>query len=406
MVKIGYKAIDITPAIPVYLRGHAMRKEKSKGVHDPIEAVICWLEVDGVLNLFINGDVSGWDYDFVHEFKRRIIEKFKVDSEHIVLSSTHTHSGPVLSTTDPEMPHDEAYRQEVLEKLLEGAISSYGKVEEVDKILYSTGESIGFYGNRNGKDKYGDRNIYLLEFKNKEGNNIAAFVNLSCHATVLSPQEYLMSADLLGAVRRKLSPLLGVTPMMMNGNAGDMSNRLYRKNNDFNELDRVSTGIAYQIMGFANKQEISLSDVKTKSFAFEVEYDTDKETLSRKVEEFTKKLEITEEFDARKWLISEIAGFKRKLRVDHVHLVFETTIIRMNDLELVILPCELVSAFGKQIKKTSTAKACIVWGYANGQTTYVVEASEFNGGHDGIATNLPKGKAEEYVAFILQNLID
>ena len=76
----------------------------------------------------------------------------------------------------------------------------------------------------------------------------------------------------------------------------------------------------------------------------------------------------------------------------------------MNDLELVILPCELVSAFGRQIKKTSSAKACIVWGYANGQTTYVVEASEFNGGHDGIATNLPKGKAEEYVALILQQL--
>ena len=157
-------------------------------------------------------------------------------------------------------------------------------------------------------------------------------------------------------------------------------------------------------MSFADREEIILGDEKTRSFTFEVEYDTDKETLNNKLAEFEKKLEITEEFDARKWIISEIAGFKRKLAVDHVDLKFETTIIRMNDLELVILPCELVSAFGRQIKKTSDAKACIVWGYANGTTTYVVEASEFNGGHDGIATNLPKGKAEEYVALILQHL--
>ena len=82
------------------------------------------------------------------------------------------------------------------------------------------------------------------------------------------------------------------------------------------------------------------------------------------------------------------------------------SVLRMKDLELVILPCELVSAFGRQIKKTSTAACCLVWGYANGQTTYVVEASQFNGGHDGIATHLPKGKAEEYVGLILQHLID
>ena len=158
-------------------------------------------------------------------------------------------------------------------------------------------------------------------------------------------------------------------------------------------------------MGFSNKKEIVLKDEQTKSFNFNVSFDTDKETLSSKVKEYEQKLETTEEFDARKWIISEIAGFKRKLAVDHVDLDFETTIIKMNDLELVILPCELVSAFGKQIKKTSNAQTCIVWGYANGQTTYVVEASEFNGGHDGIATNLPKGKAEEYVAMILQNML-
>ena len=32
--------------------------------------------------------------------------------------------------------------------------------------------------------------------------------------------------------------------------------------------------------------------------------------------------------------------------------------------------------------------------------------SEFGGGHDGISTQLPKGKAEEFVALIIQHLFN
>lgn len=406
MVKIYTSQVDISPDRPVYIRGHAMRKGKSQGIHDRLEATVCWFVNDDIKHLFINGDMSNWDYDFVHEFKKRICETLPVKQENIVLSATHTHSGPVLTTTESSMPHDEEYRNEVMDKLADAAISSYGKEVNVEKIICTQGESNGYYGNRNSKNKYGDNTIYMFEFKDSNDSNVAAFINISCHATLLSPEEYQLSGDLFGAIRRKMSNYLGVVPMMMNGNAGDMSNRLYRKNNDFAELDRVSAGIAHQIMGFSNKTEICLSNEKVKTFTFNVNYKTDKEALENKLEIFTRKLDSVTEYDDRKWIISEIAGFKRKLAVDYVDLNFETTIYRMGDLELVIIPGELVSEFGRIIKKTSSAKVCVVWGYANGQTTYIVEASEFNGGHDGIATNLPKGKAEEYVSLILQNLIE
>ena len=110
MIGIGSKGVDITPDRPVYLRGHAMRTEKSKGVHDRLEAVICWLKVDEQVSLLVNGDVSGWDYAFVHEFRRRVCEKCEVKPEHVVPSATHTHSGPVLWTVDKEYPHDEEVR--------------------------------------------------------------------------------------------------------------------------------------------------------------------------------------------------------------------------------------------------------------------------------------------------------
>ena len=54
----------------------------------------------------------------------------------------------------------------------------------------------------------------------------------------------------------------------------------------------------------------------------------------------------------------------------------------------------------------STAKVCLIWGYANGLTGYVIEASCFHQGVEGISTRLPKGYAEEYVAKIIQHLFD
>lgn len=103
-------------------------------------------------------------------------------------------------------------------------------------------------------------------------------------------------------------------------------------------------------------------------------------------------------------MLSEIAGCDRKLKQEHVFIDLTSTIIRMNDLELVIIPCELAARLGVQIKQSSNAKLCLVWGYANGHSTYVVEAKGFNGGHDGISTQLKKGQAEEYVGKLIENL--
>lgn len=406
MIKIASKVVNITPECPTYIGGHAMRKGKFTGVHDEIESVIMWLEVDEVRFLMINADLSNFDYDFVHWFKYTAIQKFKIEYDNIILSGNHTHSGPIITDRSADMPHDPNYRQLVFDRIMQGADEIKDELQEVNRVVYTTGESYGFYGNRNSKEKYGDQNIYVLEFKDAEDQNIAALINISCHSTILSPEEYNISGDFLAALRREMTPVLKVVPLVCNGNAGDMSNRLYRQNNDFNELKRVSSGVKDQIQAFTTTFEVELANPKVRSFTFHCEYDTDKPLLERRLADSEAKLKEATDYDERKWLISEISGFNRKLKVDHVNLNYETTVIRMKDVEIVVMPCELVSAFGKQIKKSSQAKACFIWGYANGHTGYVVEASEFGGGHDGISTQLPKGKAEEYVGVVIQHLFD
>ncbi len=403
MLEAAHSKRVITPSGSVPIAGHAMRKTTSQGVHDELEVHVLFLNIDGTRLCFINADLIGADFDFCNDIKARIREKYGVDEDLTVFSVTHTHSGPVMCASPTQKP-DPEYLEYVKEKTMEAAADAFANFCPFDHVTYRQDEVIGFYGNRNGKDLDGDQTVTVLEFRDSDERPFDAFINMSCHSTVNSPLELSLSADLLGNVRRELIPYMGFEPFITNGSAGDMSNRLYRHGNDFGELKRVSSGIAARTAGFPDCGRLDLSGVRHRKVEFSVEYDTDTEGLEAKLKDLEAKLEKAVEFDDRKWLMSEVAGCKRKLMVPHVHICLDSTVIRMGELELVVIPCELASAFGKQIKASSNAKVCLIWGYSNGHSTYVVEAKGFNGGHDGISTQLKRGQAEEYVGKLIQNL--
>lgn len=407
MLQVAKSKRVVTPEGSVPIAGHAMRTSPSTGVHDQLETHVLLLDLEGTKCCFINADLIGVSFEFADRVKEAVERELGIARDYTVFSVTHTHTGPyfgMASHTEEMSEADIAYENYVFDQTMEAVREAAGQFVPFETVKVRRGEVKGFYGNRNSLDKPGDEMVTLLEFR--QGDKVvAAMVNISCHSTVMNPLETNLSADLLGNVRRELTPYLEVEPLMTNGNAGDISNRLYRHNNDFGELKRVTSGIAAHIAGFKEVGELSLTPVQSAHrVPFQVEYDTDKAGLQEALEKLEGQLETVTEFDARKWLHSEIAGYKRKLNVDHVSIRLDSTVLRLGELELVILPCELASAFGRQIKRSSNAKLCLVWGYANGQSTYVVEASEFNGGHDGISTQLKRGQAEEYVGKLIQGL--
>ena len=120
--------------------------------------------------------------------------------------------------------------------------------------------------------------------------------------------------------------------------------------------------------------DLTLAHPQSKTFVFPIEYDPDIDVLKARLADSQAKLERAVAYDERKWLISEINGFQRKIKAGHVKMDLEATILRMQDLEIVVPPCELVSAFGRQIKRAPRLRCALSGGYANGQNGYVVEA--------------------------------
>jgi hypothetical protein len=95
MIKTAIAYSDITPEESVPLMGYGDRTHSSEGIHDPLFAYAWWLEPEGVepfvwvvLDLCLLSVIS------VNELAAKISGKIGLAKERILISATHTHSGP------------------------------------------------------------------------------------------------------------------------------------------------------------------------------------------------------------------------------------------------------------------------------------------------------------------------
>ncbi|NMC46621.1 MAG: hypothetical protein GYA52_07275 [Chloroflexi bacterium] len=240
MILCGAKQVDITPPIGIPLAGYGARKENSRGIHDPLLAQIIYLN-DSVHELLLVGlDLVAVDADFVAQIRTGIFQSLQITPEAILVSCTHTHSGPdgYCNTFPRESANiNFPLRQNTVEKLVGAAAwaktsareakFSFGRVGVGDICL-----------NRNDPAKASDKELSLLKIES-EDETLALLVNYGCHPTVLGPENLLISADLPGAARKYFHKLFPETVLMfMNGGSGDVSTRFTRRSQDFKELDR------------------------------------------------------------------------------------------------------------------------------------------------------------------------
>lgn len=123
---IGWATADITPERPVLISGQ-FHARVSEGVMDPLWATVLALESprDGSRLIMVGCDLSTmWDSirDGVREHLRR--ELPELDPMAVLLSATHTHSGPVTQTTEryrkvaaPKIPNRYGVDTELLDAM-------------------------------------------------------------------------------------------------------------------------------------------------------------------------------------------------------------------------------------------------------------------------------------------------
>jgi hypothetical protein len=222
MIKTAIAYSDITPEESVPLMGYGDRTHSSEGVHDSLFAYAWWLEPEGVepfvwvvLDLCLLSVIS------VNDLAAKISGKIGLAKEQILISATHTHSGPdVRFVSGSSQPWARKYYK----KLIAGCAEAIQKAREqavVCRIEVRTAESdLGV--NRRESSSPIDPRVVMFSLFDDSGAERGFLFHYSCHLTVLGVDNYLISADWLGPVRTELQKELGIPVMFLQGAEGNV----------------------------------------------------------------------------------------------------------------------------------------------------------------------------------------
>jgi neutral ceramidase len=244
--------IDITPPVGTKLEGYGAREGVSQGVHDPLFAQILLLKSGETQVALLSLDLLGVGLGFTHRVRDAIEKAIDVPSDGILLAPSHTHSGPAGYIDElPGLPFskDPELQSIAIRQLSGAALWSRQKLEPA-RLGAGKGLVKGIGLNRNDPE-HGpmDDEVILLRIDSFEGQPIAVVMNYGCHPTVLGYQNLLISADFPGAARATLNKVFPETVFLFtNGASGDVSTRFTRRDQTFNEVERLGNMLAGEVL--------------------------------------------------------------------------------------------------------------------------------------------------------------
>lgn len=398
-MRAAWKQYDLTPTGEFYLIGYGdrfqSRREPARGIHDRIYGSALLLEAEAEEYLIFNADMIEFLADFCDDVRDKIEKQYGIKKDHILISATHNHqSVRDYHRTWPTGKYSAAYEDFLIQTIVHSAEDLR---KELTEVRIFTGKTVveGYYGSRLHAGQPADNEVILVEFRTKE-RAAAGIINWAVHSTVLSPENALLTAEYAGAVRRELKERLGYEPLIITGAAGDCSTRGYGQGKDFDELERVGRGTARAIAAISPDQELFLNAGESRQITYPVRYDMREqhEDIRRTIEEIKEKPELVP--------AGISPGFyekclKNKLMIETVDIELFSTVLDLGDLILVVVPGELSSRFGKEIKALSKEKCILICGYTNGFMHYMMPKEEYGRSMETIESLYPAGTIEEYV---------
>lgn len=256
VLRAGAAVTDLTPAHSVFLYGYPNVARHSTGVHDRLECAALYVESGAGRTIFLANDLINVSKRFTADVRRRIAERTGVAPDAIVVTATHTHSGPVMvdylsNAADAMVPKaDERYVAWVAEQMVSAACSAYDRAQPAEVGLV-TARAAGVGGNRHDPAGPADPDVPVLAVRAQGGGApIAVLLVYGMHPTVLHEDSTVISGDFPHFTRQYVQQHLvgaGCPVLYLSGAAGNQSPRHHTKANTLAEARRLGDLIGQQI---------------------------------------------------------------------------------------------------------------------------------------------------------------
>lgn len=242
----GAAAADITPQDSQFLFGYPHVPRYSTGVHDPLLSSALYLADGRTQVLFVANDIIFVTKEIARRARQRIETATGIPGSHIMITATHTHSGPktldyISNEDDPVVPKvDPAYVSLFEAGIVEAATAAFRQARPAEMgLAVANGTGVG----TNRRDVAGpaDPEVPVLVVRS-EGEPLACMVVYAMHPTVLHEDSTLISGDFPAMTRRFLQQnVLGAAcPVLYHtGPAGNQSPRYVTRGHTFAEAERL-----------------------------------------------------------------------------------------------------------------------------------------------------------------------
>ena len=216
--KAGLARVDITPAKHMWMAGYGGRNKPSEGTLHKIWVKIVALEdADGNKGVIVTSDLLGFPRGLSDLLWAELKEKYGLEKSQVMLTVSHTHTGPVLSGGLLDIyPLDDAQLKLINDYTLvlkDKIVKAVGEaLEDMEPAVLSAAEGkTTFAVNRRnnsernvvkfraeGKPLVGpsDHTLPVLAVKSTDGKLRAVLFGYACHCTTLS--DYNWSGDHAG----------------------------------------------------------------------------------------------------------------------------------------------------------------------------------------------------------------
>ena len=402
-MKISFHKVKITPNQPAYLCGYEGRNQLCSEVLDDLYASCLKIIEKNEVYVLYSLDLLSLDPELLEQMKRRIV-KHGVNYDHILISTTCTHSAPETMVNgifdDPNHGASPGYR-EFLVNQMEAAWLGCGEGVEVE-VSYAVQKIDGCYGNRNGMELPCDKDVSCIRFDYLK-KPIYMIVNIGCYPTVLGSENVKISADLFGAIRDSMRELYQVEVFMMTGAQGNVSNRLYRKSRDEQELQRMNEGICSQLSDLHFKP-IEKSGICVKDISYKVDNQKSLIELAKKRDRIIQLMNNADEKEkaSLKFGLNYLEMNQRQMKAPYE--IISTRLLSIGNLYLVMVGAAMFTQFSIQIKAAFPEHKVLIWGLTDANAGYIVAEDEYGDNFESMLTKFPKGEGEKYAEYIINQL--
>ncbi len=223
-LQVGVSKAVINPPMSAFIAGDKQNR-KFTGILDSLYVKTAVFYDGNESFALVTVDCIGLLYQDLLKIREKIGTMdlgIPFSSENIVISSTHTHSGPdVVGLWGEDFTQsgvDSVYMDFLVKIAAEQILTAASKLENT-AVRYASTE----YGHdwvANICEEEIDRSVTILQFLNDKGQNILSLTNFACHPTYLDAVYNEVSADYVAGFYQEMEKQLGGEHLYLQGAIG------------------------------------------------------------------------------------------------------------------------------------------------------------------------------------------